>query len=240
MTDRAVNFSLNMRLGRSSRILLLVALILVGYAIGSVLNAVLPSTVAAETNGAPKSAGAAIVEPPRQLHDFTLTSQTGAPISLSSLRGKAVLLFFGYTHCPEECPTTMANFERIKQTLGDRADQVAFVFISVDGERDTPAQLTQFLDQFDPDFIGMTGSEATLRQIGAEYGLLFAQNSITAPAASDDQTGADHQALDQQNYFVQHTSPSFLVDRNGYLRMVFFYGTEPDAIATRIRQILPS
>ena len=133
----------------------------------------------------------------------------------------------------------MANFKRVKQVLGDQADQVSFVFISVDGQRDTPAQLTQFLAQFDPDFIGMTGDEATLRRVGSAYGLVFAQDSITAPAASDDQSAdRQDQTLDQQNYFVQHTSPAFLVDRNGYLRMVFFYGTEPDIIADGIRQIL--
>ena len=217
---------------------LVVALFVVGYLVGNLANAVFQSNTPASSVGIAQPSSGARVDPPHLLPDFTLTSQTGDPISLSALRGRAAMLFFGYTHCPDECPTTMANFKRVKQILGDQADQVSFVFISVDGKRDTPAQLTQFLAQFDPDFIGMTGDEATLRRIGSAYGLVFAQDSITAPAASDDQADGQDQALDQQNYFVQHTSPAFLVDRAGYLRMVFFYGTEPDTLADGIRQVL--
>lgn len=215
---------------------IVVALFAVGYVIGNIVTTVWQAgTPAAEDSGGP-TAGAR-VDPPHLLSNFTLTSQTGAPISLHDLRGRAAVLFFGYTHCPEECPTTMANFKRIKQMLGDQANQAAFVFISVDGKRDTPQQLTSFIDQFDSAFIGMTGDETLLRQIGSEYGLVFSQDGITAPAVSDD----DHEhaeALDQQHYFVQHTSPAFLIDRDGYLRMVYFYGTEPAAIADGIRELL--
>ncbi len=131
-----------------------------------------------------------------------------------------------------------------------QADQVQFVFVSVDGTRDTPAQMTTFLNQFDKDFIGMTGSETQLRSIGAEYGLVFQKENIIAPPTSDDaeaqaaQPGDDHDeaatepALDSQNYFVQHTSPTFLIDRNGALRMVAFYRTAAEALASSIRQLL--
>ena len=84
----------------------------------------------------------------------------------------------------------------------------------------------------------MTGDEATLRRIGSEYGLVFSETHITVPAASDDDAGGADAALDPQNYFVQHTSPAFLVDRDGYLRMVFFYGTQPEVIADGIREVL--
>ena len=183
--------------------------------------------------------GVARVDPPHQVQDFTLTSDQGEPISLSDLHGRSVLMFFGYTHCPEECPTTLAGFKRVKQTLGDDANDVAFVFISVDGKRDTPEVMNAYLDNFDPDFIGMTGDEALLREVGAEYGLMFQQEATTIDQQHEE--GDDHEhddELDQENYFVQHTSPSFLIDPDGYLRYVYFYGTDPDAIANSIQQTL--
>ena len=231
--------------GRSRLQMMFTALILVVLFVGGFqLSALLsrpttsqPADTAVGT-GSLSLGGVGTVNPPKQLHDFTLTSQTGDPISLSDLRGRAVVLFFGYTHCPDECPTTMANFKRVKQMLGDQADQVAFVFVSVDGKRDTPAQLASFIDKFDASFVGMTGSEAVLREIGSEYGLVFSEGELTAPPASDDQVDGEDQALDQENYFVQHTSPSFLIDRNGFLRQIAFYGTQPAVLADHVRQLL--
>ena len=211
-----------------------------GFVVASSVVRALAAGQAAEQN----VAGGALVDPPHHLQDFTLTSQTGAPISLSDLRGKAVLLFFGYTHCPDVCPTTLGEYLRVKQALGDRADEVAFVFVSVDGRRDTPDVIRNYLGHFDPDFIGMTGDEATLRRVGAEYGLLFETDSTQTEthdgdSAHTDGEGADHTAgLDPENYFVQHSSPSFLIDRDGDLRMLFFAGSDPADMVTGIRQVL--
>lgn len=189
-------------------------------------------------------AGVGIVDPPHLLADFTLTSQTGEPISLSDLRGKAVLMFFGYTHCPDVCPGTLAEYTDVKRRLGEDAGDVEFVFISVDGTRDTPARLTEYLGMFDAGFIGMTGDEAALRALGNEYGLFFEQTTLPERSAESGEThehGAQHAeegALDQSNYFVQHTSPSFLIDRDGYLRRVFFFGTTPANVASGVQEIL--
>ena len=214
---------------------LVVTLLVGGYLIGRMLNTLLqvPSQVNPENTSRP-GAGA-VVDPPYQVQDFTLTSHTGEPISLSDLRGRAVLMFFGYTHCPDVCPTTLADYRRVKQALGDKADDVNFVFISVDGERDTPDVLTQYLGQFDTEFVGMMGDETTLRQMGAEYGLMFQQETVNV--GHEHEHGHDHN-LDDENYFVQHTSPSFLIDRDGYLRLVYFYGTQPEVIVEGIRQVL--
>jgi protein SCO1/2 len=214
---------------------LVVTLLVGGFLIGSTLNTALqPSPQAAAADDS-NPGGGALVDPPHRVDDFTLTSHTGDSISLHEMRGRAVLMFFGYTHCPDVCPTTLADYRRVKQALGDDADDVNFVFVSVDGVRDTPDVLTDYLSRFDPDFIGMTGDEATLRQIGAEYGLMFQLETVNVGHEHDD----DHEHdLDDENYFVQHTSPSFLIDRDGYLRMVYFYGTEPETIAEGIRQVL--
>ncbi len=220
--------------------LALIILFFAGFQLtGLIFRPAEPATEAISTPQA-QSGGVGVVSPPKQLRDFTLTGKTGAPISLSALRGRAVVLFFGYTHCPDECPLTMVNFKRVKDLLGAQADQVAFVFVSVDGQRDTPEQVTRFLDSFDKDFVGMTGSADQLRAIGTEYGLVFSTENIATPVSSDDEhedTSHDH-ALDSENYFVQHTSPSFLIDRKGFLRMVAFYGTLPATLADRVRQLV--
>ena len=219
----------------SSPVLLL--LLVGGFLIGSTLNTAFQSSPQAAAADDSNPGGGALVDPPHRVQDFTLTSHTGDSISLHEMRGRAVLMFFGYTHCPDVCPTTLAAYRRVKQALGDDADHVNFVFISVDGTRDTPDVLTDYLSKFDPDFIGMTGDEATLRQMGTEYGLMFQPETINVGHEHEDEHEHDHN-LDDENYFVQHTSPSFLIDRDGYLRMVYFYGTEPEIIAEGIRQVL--
>jgi protein SCO1/2 len=164
-----------------------------------------------------------VLEPPKEIGDFTLTSHTGDPLSLSDLRGKVVLLFFGYTHCPDVCPMTLAEFKQVKRELGDAADRVAFVFASVDGERDTPERLAAYVGAFDPDFIGLTGDEAALREIGRDYGLFFQRTTY-------DNTQAD--------YLVDHTASSFVVGPEGRLRIVYPYQTDPAIIAEGIADLL--
>jgi len=237
MLNRVVRSPSNPALRYAIMGALVVSLLVGGFLIGSTLNRLIPSPAISTDLSRP--GGGALVDPPRQVQDFTLTSQTGEPISLSDLRGRAVLMFFGYTHCPDVCPTTLADYTRVKQALGRDAGDVAFVFISVDGRRDTPGVIADYLDRFDSDFIGMTGDETTLRRIGAEYGLLFHQE--TASGEGTDEEGHEHQeepGLDAESYFVQHTSPSFVIDRDGYLRMVYFYGTKPEVIADGIREVL--
>jgi len=239
MLSHLFNSQSNEKFLRTMRVVLLIALLATSYLIGSRLNTLFQANASSVTTDAAMPTGAALVEPPKLLQDFILTSHTGDPIRLSDLRGRAVLMFFGYTHCPDACPTTLADYTRIKRALGSDADEVAFVFISVDGARDTPDVLADYLNQFDSDFIGMTGDEMTLRRMGAEYGLLFQQETISV--GHEHEEGHEHQHgqdLDDENYFVQHTSPSFLVDPEGYLRMVYFYGTQPEVIAEGIRQIL--
>lgn len=220
--------------------LIFIVLFVVSFRLsGLIFNANAP---VADSSASAGAAGIASVNPPHRLQDFTLTSKSGDPIRLSDLRGRAVVLFFGYTHCPDVCPTTLADYRRVKALLGDQARDTSFVFVSVDGERDTPEQMTGYLDQFDPEFVGMTGDVESLRRIGAEYGLAFSEERVTiAGDHADHHVEGDAEGdelLDQQNYFVQHTSPSFLIDRDGVLRMVAFYGTKPETIAASVRQLL--
>lgn len=204
------------------RYALLIGLIVVAFLASYMLTSRLFSRPAAGSS-ASGTKGVAVVTPPRLLSDFTLTSHTGELVSLSDFRGRSVLMFFGYTHCPDVCPTTLANYKRVKQALGTKAADTAFVFVSVDGLRDTPDVLADYLALFDPSFIGLMGDDAALQQMGAEFGLQY--SAPPAGSSPDD------------NYMVEHTSPSFLIDADGYLRLVYFYGTEPDAMAAGIQHI---
>lgn len=165
-----------------------------------------------------------VLDPPRDLTDFTLTAHTGEPINLSDLSGQAVVMFFGYTSCPDVCPVTVADFKRVKLELGEDAPEVAFVFVSVDPDRDTPERLAAYLRNFDPEFIGMTGDEAALRTIAQEFGVFFQRHTY-------DESG--------ENYLVDHTASTFVVGPEGKLRIVYPYDTEPRYIAAGVRQLLP-
>ncbi len=214
---------------------LLVGLFLVGLRLGNLIFAP-QSQVRPATGEEANPSGGAVVNPPFQVHDFTLTNQAGAPMSLKDLRGRAVVVFFGYTHCPDVCPTTLADFTQVKKLLGAEADRVAFVFVTVDSKRDTPAVLKEYLNHFDPSFIGLTSYENTLRNMAAEYGAYF---SIPADQQKGDSDKDHHEeGIDSDNYFVQHTSPAYLIDPRSFLRLVYFNGTAPEIITQGIRQIL--
>ncbi|MGQ9849318.1 MAG: SCO family protein [Aggregatilineaceae bacterium] len=162
-----------------------------------------------------------LLDPPKEVGDFTLTDQDGQPFRLSDLRGKVALLFFGYTNCPDVCPTTLAEFKRIKVLLGEDVERVAFVFVSVDGARDTPERLAAYVRAFDPQFIGLTGDDATLRPIARDFGVFYQRVNYESDV----------------NYLVDHTASTFVVDQQGRLRLVFPYGTDPAAIVTRLRAL---
>jgi protein SCO1/2 len=190
-----------------------------------------PSTAGTQTT----DTGAAIIEgeafsgiepvdPPRQLQDFTLTDQNNQPLSLSSLRGKMALMLFGYTNCPDVCPSTLLEYKKIKRALGENADQVTFVFISVDGERDTPERVKAYVEGFDASFVGLTGDEATLKRLGGDYNLFF-EKTPNSDGSAD-------------NYLVTHNSNTYLVDKEGRLVALYVYGTDADMIAGDIQSRL--
>ena len=179
-------------------------------------QATLPPTVTAE----PESYVGDLVNPPVRLQDFSLPSSTGSPMHLSDLDGQWRLMFFGYLHCPDFCPLTLAEYRRIKSLLGADAQHVAFVYISVDGARDTPDALRRYLDNFDPEFIGFSGDDTTLAQIQPDYGFYY-QRRLDSGS--------------QAQYAVDHSTRSYLVDPDGYLRATFTYDIDPQVIARAIQ-----
>ena len=167
--------------------------------------------------------GAVKIEPPRSMPDFTLINQNSERISLSDLRGRYVLLTFGYTHCPDVCPLTLNELRRIRESLNELAAHVAFVFVSVDGQRDKPEVIHRYfaIRQLEG-MIGLTGAEADIRQLGADYGLSFEQTAGRA------------------DYLVNHTAGSFLLDREGRWMMRYQFGVMPSLIADDLKTLIAS
>ena len=137
--------------------------------------------------------------------DFTLTNQHGRKTNLQDYRGKAVLLAFGYTHCADVCPATLALFKQVKLALGGDSAQVAAMFVTVDPKRDTPAVLKKFVGYFDPGFLGLTGSQGEVNALAERY-MGKAQSHETGSAGG---------------YVVDHTAFIYLIDPQGKVRYLF-------------------
>lgn len=180
----------------------------VWFVIGGVLVALL--TLLLLWRMRPPEFHGVLIQSPERAADFTLMSTTGEPVSLSDFRGKQVLLYFGYTFCPDVCPTTLNDLAMMMEELGPRkAENVQVIMISVDPERDTIDQMSTYLPYFHPDFVGMTGDLQELQDLASQYGIFFAKQE------GDTEAG----------YLVDHTAVVTLVDDEGYVRMVFPYGT---------------
>ena len=163
-----------------------------------------------------------LLDPPKEVSDFTLTSDTNQPFHLSDLRGKVAVLFFGYTHCPDVCPLSLAHLHAVMQRLGKLADQVRIVFVSVDPERDTPKVLHHYVSAFDKYAIGVTGSSDAIRDLTRDYRVAFS-----------------HEKPDSDgNYEVSHSSAVFIFDRKGKARLISGSADNIDAITHDVRQLI--
>jgi len=141
-------------------------------------------------------------------------------MSLSDTNGKWRVVFFGYLHCPDFCPLTLSDYRKVKRFLGEDAAQVVFLYVSVDGDRDTPAVMADFLDNYDPEFIGLQGNDADLLAIQPDYGFYYRRNMSSGTSA---------------NYTIDHSTRSYLIDPQGNLVASFLYSTAPAIIAQAIQ-----
>lgn len=164
-----------------------------------------------------------MLEEPLAVPDFALTDQHGLPFRLSEQQGQVVLLFFGYTQCPDVCPTTLATWRRVHEALGEDAGQVRFVFVTVDPDRDTPERLGAHVNAFNPDFIGLSGSAEELQAVYDIFGVFYEKDTSSGSAAG---------------YLVNHTATTFVVDPQGQWRLRETFGTEVDDIVYDIQQLL--
>jgi len=163
-----------------------------------------------------------LIQSPDLAADFTLTASTGERVSLSDFRGKVVLMYFGYTFCPDACPTTLTQLKKVAPALGDRASDVQVLMVTIDPARDTPEVLREYLAHFDPSFIGLTGTDEEILAAATPFGIYFNKHAGTAA------TG----------YLVDHTTSVLAIDKEGYLRLIYGFETPGEDIAADVRELL--
>lgn len=167
--------------------------------------------------------GVTEIEPPQSIPRSPLLNHHGAAADLDDFAGKYVLLTFGFTHCPDICPLTLNDYRQAQKLLGESANRIHFVFVSVDGARDSPEALRAYFNFRELyRVIGLTGAEAQVRAFGAPFGLSI--------EISEQETGG--------NYLVNHTAGSFLLDPEGRWIRRYQFGLPPERIAADLRTLL--
>jgi protein SCO1/2 len=136
--------------------------------------------------------------------DFTLSAHTGKPVKASDFSGKVVVMFFGYTHCPDICAPTLVKLDQVVKRLGEDAKNVQVLFITVDPEHDTVKQLAGFIPPFNPSFIGLTGSDKEIAAVASEYKVAYGKNPQTKPG----------------QILVDHSTGILVKDKKGKLRLL--------------------
>lgn len=153
--------------------------------------------------------------------ELSLTDHTGKPRTLADFRGKIVVVFFGYTRCPDVCPTTLSETKMILDKLGEDRKKIQVLFVTIDPARDTPELLSKYVPAFDPDFLGLYGDEAATMKAAKEFKVFYQK----VPGKTPD------------GYTMDHTAASYIIDTQGRLRLFARYG-QPDSIATDLRTLL--
>jgi protein SCO1/2 len=153
--------------------------------------------------------------------DFAMTDHTGQPRKLSDYKGKVVLLFFGFTHCPDVCPTTLSEVAAAMKVLGEKSNDVQVLFVTVDPERDTQELLAQYVPAFDPRFVALRGANEELEVAAKQFKVFY--RKVPTPSGT---------------YTMDHTAGTFVLDRQGRLRLLIPYGAGVDVVSHDIAQLL--
>ncbi|HJV87954.1 MAG TPA: SCO family protein [Noviherbaspirillum sp.] len=154
--------------------------------------------------------------------DFALPDFNGKMRALADFKGKAVVVFFGYTQCPDVCPTTMSEMANVMQQLGPLADKVQVLFITVDPERDTPELLAKYVPAFDPRFLGLVGDKAATEKVAKEFRVFYQKVPGKEPGS----------------YTMDHTAGSYVFDPQGRLRLFVRHGQGPEPIVHDLKLLL--
>jgi protein SCO1 len=170
--------------------------------------------------GRPEFKGVA-VEPVQPAPAFTLHSADGK-VNLSDFRGKVVLLYFGYTYCPDVCPVTLSSIKRVLNELGEQADQVQLIFITVDPRRDSAARMTEYAHFFSPSFVGLSGTMEEITRVAGAYDIHYHYND----------------AESQTQYSVDHTASVIVVDKDGNKRLTWPFGMENQDMAADLKKLV--
>jgi len=154
--------------------------------------------------------------------NFQLTDHNGKVRTLADFKGKAVVMFFGYTHCPDVCPTTLSDLAQVLTILGKDADKVQVLFVTVDPARDTQELLAKYVPAFNPGFLGLFGDEAATAKVAKDFRIFYQK----------------HKSKDSQRYDVDHTAGTYVFDQSGKLRLFMSYGQGAAIIAQDLRALL--
>jgi len=154
--------------------------------------------------------------------NFSLESASGGRKSIGDFRGKIVVVFFGFTQCPDVCPTTMADLATVKKELGADGDKLQVIFITLDPERDSPELLQKYVPGFDPSFIALYGSPQQIAATAKDFKIFYQKVPGRTPGS----------------YSIDHTAGAFVFDRDGRLRLFIRHGTPPADIAADIRRLI--
>jgi protein SCO1/2 len=155
--------------------------------------------------------------------NFKLPDQSGQPRALSDFRGKVVSLFFGFTHCPDICPTHLARQAEVMRLLGPQANEVAVLFVTLDPERDTPSALKTYMDAFDPRFIALTGTQEQTDKVARQYKIFWQKTPLPDSALV---------------YTIDHTTNSFVIDQSGRSRLIVPHEMSASDVAHDLQLII--
>lgn len=154
--------------------------------------------------------------------DFALADHNGVRRTLADFRGKVVVVFFGFTQCPDVCPTTMADMAQVRKSLGPAGEQVQVIFVSVDPERDTPRLLAQYVPGFDPSFIGLVGTPEEIAKTAKEFKVFYQRVDGKTPTS----------------YSINHSAGSYVFDKKGQVRLFVKHQATPESIAADLKKLL--
>ncbi len=154
--------------------------------------------------------------------DLSLTDHNGQARRLADFRGKAVVLFFGYTQCPDVCPTTLSTMRDAMKLLGGDANRVQVLFVTVDPARDTPPLLAQYVPAFDPGFLGLYGDEKSVAAVAKDFKVFYAKQPGSTPGS----------------YSIDHSTGSYAFDPKGKLRLLLRHGETPQNVAADLKLLL--
>ncbi|HEU4709370.1 MAG TPA: SCO family protein [Methylophilaceae bacterium] len=153
---------------------------------------------------------------------LSLTDHTGKPRTLDDFKGKVVVLFFGYTHCPDVCPTTMADLAKAMKLMGPKSDEVQVLFVTVDPERDTQQVLADYVPSFDPRFIGLRGTPEQLAETAKNFKIFYSKQ----------------ESAGKSDYTIDHSAGTYVFDKQGHVRIYIKYGEKPQEIAHDLKTLL--
>lgn len=164
-----------------------------------------------------------VLEPSNPAPEIPLVDQFGNEFRLSNYRDKIVLVFFGFTHCPDICPTALGDLKRVMEKLGNDATKVQVVFVSVDPERDTPDLMQRYLAAFNPTFLGLNGDRTVLEQVYKDYGVTVIKRELPNSGLG---------------YTIDHSGYIYAIDQVGNWRLLWAHGTPVDDIVSDVQALL--